>query len=143
MKIKKIATVSALTLATSLGVTAATTAAMPTAAQASTRCSVCYGNTLLTGTFTFSARNVSVDWGLTAASGSGRKRASFYASNTQEASDDVYGAWVGAGTSGTGTLSTTPASQLPGGYGYGVLWLRNDAGDLLASIVVNRAGECF
>jgi hypothetical protein len=140
MNIKKIASVTALTLATSLGVTTATTAVMPVAAHASTRCSVRYGSTLLTGDFTFSNRNVSVDWGLTAASGSGRKRVSLEAWNDVEYTGPVYGAWVGQGTSGTGTLSGPEPSQRAGGYGWAQLTLTNDAGAYLAFLLVDRAG---
>jgi hypothetical protein len=143
MNIKRAASVAALMLATSLGVTTATTALMPVAAHASSQCSLTYGNTLLTGDFTFSNRNVSVEWRLSAASGSGRKRVMLHAFNNVEDSGLAYGSWVAAGTRGTGALSGPTASRLPGGYGTAQLVLLNDGGGFLTSLVMTRAGTCF
>lgn len=140
MNLRKIATASALTLATTMGLTTAT-AVLPTAAHASS-CSVQYGNTVLSGNFHFSARNVSVDWGITAASGSGNKRARLWVWNDVENPPASYGAWVAQGTSGTGTLTGSKASELAGGYGAAQLVLLDSAGNYLDSLFANRSGTC-
>jgi hypothetical protein len=139
MNIKRLASLAALTLATSLGIT---TAVMPVTAQASTRCSVSYGNSVLTGDFTFSNRNVSVNWVVSAASGSGSKRVRVEAWNNAEWVK-AYGTWVAAGTRGTGTVSPT-ASQVAGGYGFAVLWLTRseEIGGSLVGLRASREGEC-
>jgi hypothetical protein len=138
MKIRKIATAAALTLAATTGFSTATLAAATTA-QASSTCTARYGNSVLTGTFTWSNRNVSVAWVISAASGSGNKRARLHAWNRVESIDPVLGALVPEGTRRSGTLAGE-ASQLAGGYGQAQLFLLDNWGDPVANIRADRQG---
>lgn len=146
MSVKKRAITAVLAVSASLGLTGATLAVTPLAAQASDSvtvgCSTTYGNSILSGEFTIYARSVSVDWYVHAAGGSGAKRASMKAWNNVETSTTVYGNWVSEGQGGNGTLSTPESSQLRGGYGSAALFLVNDRGLIVQGLRVDRSGSC-